>query len=185
MQRRIHDRLVPLHRGTGVPHGIRDLFLPSEQRRRALLRLAIPHQAAEAVWAIPPMSEMYFFWSGNGRPETAVRGWRRSLEHVYTAADLKRNGKKLRAHTHMLRHTFAIEKLNAGASLEDVSLLLAHRSIKITERHYLKFDQRRQDRLTRAAMVDFEQAETPQSPKRRRARVIQMPVGHSLDVARR
>jgi site-specific recombinase XerD len=32
----------------------------------------------------------------------------------------------------MLRHTFAIEKLNAGASLEDVSLLLAHHSIKIT-----------------------------------------------------
>jgi len=75
---------------------------------------AIPNQAAEAVLAIPSMSEMYFFWSGNGRPETAVRGWRRSLEHVYTAADLKRNGKKLRAHTHMLRHTFAIEKLNAG-----------------------------------------------------------------------
>ena len=54
------------------------------------------------------MSEMYFFWSGNGRPETAVRGWRRSLEHVYTAADLKRNGKKLRVHTHLLRHTFAM-----------------------------------------------------------------------------
>jgi len=117
--------------------------------------VAIPHQAAEAVLAIPPMSEMHFFWSGNGRPETAVRGWRRSLEHVYTVADLKRNGKKLRAHTHMLRHTFAIEKLNAGASLEDVSLLLAHHSIKITERHYLRFDQRRQERLTRAAMVDL------------------------------
>ena len=44
----------------------------------------------------------------------------------------------------MLRHTFAIEKLNAGASLEDVSLLVAHHSIKITERHYLRFDQRRE-----------------------------------------
>jgi len=137
--------------------------------------VAIPHQAAEAVLAIPPMSEMYFFWSGNGRPETAVRGWRRSLERVYTAADLKRNGKKLRAHTHMLRHTFAIEKLNAGASLEDVSLLLAHHSIKTTERHYLRFDQRRQERLTRAAMVDFEQAQMPHPPKPRRAAVIRMP----------
>ena len=127
--------------------------------------VAIPNQAAEAALAVPLMSEAYFFWSGNGKPETAVRGWRRSLEHVYTAADLKRNGKKLRAHTHMLRHTFAIEKLNAGASLEDVSLLLAHHSVKITERHYLKFDQRRQDRLTRAAMVDFEQAETPKPPR--------------------
>lgn len=119
---------------------------------------------------------MYFFWSGNGRPETAVRGWRRSLEHVYTAADLKRNGKKLRAHTHTLRHTFDIETLNAGASLEDVSLLLAHRSIKITERHYLRFDQRRQERLTRAAMVDFDQAQTPLPTKQRRARILAMPL---------
>jgi len=34
----------------------------------------------------------------------------------------------------MRRHTLAIEKLNAGAPLEDVSLLQAHHSIKITER---------------------------------------------------
>ena len=67
--------------------------------------MAIPLQAAEAVLALSPMSEMYFFWIGNGRPETAVRGWRRSREHVYAAADLKRNGKKLRAQPHMLRHT--------------------------------------------------------------------------------
>ena len=80
------------------------------------------------------------------------------------------------SHTHMLRHTFAIEKLNAGASLEDVSLLLAHHSIKITERHYLRFDQRRQDRLTRAAMVDFEQAETRRPSKQRRPTIIEMPV---------
>src|SRR5271167_1808061 len=78
--------------------------------------VAIPEQAAEAVLALPPLSESYFFWSGKGRPETAVRGWRRSLEHVYRAADLKRNGKRLRVHTHMLRHTFAIEKLNAGVA---------------------------------------------------------------------
>ena len=42
----------------------------------------------------------------------------------------RRSGKKLRPHAYMLRHTFAIEKLNAGASLEDVSLLLSHHSVK-------------------------------------------------------
>ncbi len=124
--------------------------------------VAIPAYVAEAVLAVPAMSENYFFWSGNGKPDSAVRAWRRSLQHVYQAAQLQRNGKQMRAHTHMLRHVFAIEKLNAGASLEDVSLLLAHHSIKITERHYLKFDQRRQERLTRAAMVDFEPGPTPQ-----------------------
>ena len=42
-----------------------------------------PIKAAEAVLAVPPMSESYFFWSGNGRPETAVRAggeaWSRSM----------------------------------------------------------------------------------------------------------
>lgn len=32
--------------------------------------MATPHHAAEAVLAIPPMSERYFFWGGNGRHET-------------------------------------------------------------------------------------------------------------------
>jgi integrase/recombinase XerD len=117
--------------------------------------VAVPASVATAVLALPPMSIQYFFWTGKGKPGTAVRGWRRSLERVYEAANLVRHGKKLRVWTHMLRHTFAIEKLNAGASLEDVSLLLGHRSIKITERHYLRFDKRRQERLTRASMADW------------------------------
>ena len=123
--------------------------------------VAVPPQVAAAVTEIPPTSEVYFFWTGNGKAVTAVRGWRRSLGHVFKEAKLKRNDKLIRCHPHMLRHTFAIEKLLAGASLEDVSLLLAHRSIRITERHYLKFDQRRQDRLITASMVDWHQIEPP------------------------
>jgi integrase/recombinase XerD len=96
--------------------------------------VAIPSQVVEAVSSIPPMSQMYFFWSANGKAETAVRGWRRSLAHVFKAANLKRNGRPLRCYPHMFRHTFAIEKLLGGASLEDVSLLLGHDSIKVTER---------------------------------------------------
>jgi hypothetical protein len=71
------------------------------------------------------------------------------------------------------------KKLNAGASLEDVSLLLTHHGIKITERHYLMCDQRCQERLTRAAMVDFEQAKEPQPAKQRRAKVLEMPVAEA------
>jgi site-specific recombinase XerD len=127
--------------------------------------VAIPTEVADAMLSIPAMSETYFFWSGNGKAVTAVRGWRRSVEHVFKAAKLKRNGKLLRCHLHMFRHTFAIEKLLAGAPLEDVSLLLGHHSIRITERHYLKFDQRRQDRLTQASMVDWDQIGKPR-PRR-------------------
>jgi integrase/recombinase XerD len=127
--------------------------------------VAIPPQVAEAVLEIPGLSVEYYFWSGNGKPQTAVRGWRRSLAKVFKAAKIKRNNKLIRCHPHMLRHTFAIEKLLAGASLEDVSLLLAHRSVKVTERHYLKFDQRRQQRLTAASMVDWGQIKQKAKPK--------------------
>jgi integrase/recombinase XerD len=127
--------------------------------------VAVPPEVADAVLEIPPVSETYFFWTGNGKPVTAVRGWRRSLAHVFNEAKLKRNDKLMRCHPHMLRHTFTIEKLLTGASLEDVSLLLAHRSIKVTERHYLKFDQRRQDRLTAASMVDWHQIREEKPPK--------------------
>jgi hypothetical protein len=109
---------------------------------------AIPNQAAEAVLAIPPLSEMYFFWSGHGRPETPVRGWRRSLEHVYTAADLKRNGKKLRAQIYMRRHTSPREAQCRCLIGRCFAPAGAH-NIKITERRYLRFDQHRQERLTR------------------------------------
>jgi site-specific recombinase XerD len=132
--------------------------------------VAIPKEAAEAVLELPPMSEKRFFWSGNGKATTAVRGWRRSIAHVFKAAALQRDKQLLRCHLHMFRHTFAIEKLLAGVPLEDVSMLLAHRSIKVTERHYLKFDQRRQERLTKASMADWSQA----NPKSKSSKVTVM-----------
>lgn len=38
------------------------------QRNGNPVYVAIPHQAAEAVLAIPPISKTYFSWSGNGEP---------------------------------------------------------------------------------------------------------------------
>jgi site-specific recombinase XerD len=136
--------------------------------------VAIPPQVTNAVLEIPGLSDEYFFWSGNGKPQTAVRGWRRSLAKVFKAAKIKRNNKPIRCHPHMLRHTFAIEKLLAGASLEDVSLLLAHRSIKVTERHYLKFDHRRQQRLTAASMVDWDQIARPKPKPKSKPKLVAM-----------
>jgi hypothetical protein len=36
--------------------------------------LAGPPEMANAVFAIPPVSETYSFWSGNGTADNAVRG---------------------------------------------------------------------------------------------------------------
>jgi integrase len=47
----------------------------------------------------------------------------------------------------MFRDTFAIEMLLAGVPLEQVSILLGHESVKITEKHYAPWVKARQDQL--------------------------------------
>jgi integrase len=46
------------------------------------------------------------------------------------------DGSPKRFHPHMFRETFAVEMLLAGVPLEQVSILLGHKSVKITEKHY-------------------------------------------------
>lgn len=95
------------------------------------VQVAIPAEVAEAVLAVPAMSESYFFWAGNGDPQTCCKGWRRCFAKVFKAAKLKRDGNSPRCHLHMLRDAFAIEKLEAGATMEDVSKLLGHDDIRV------------------------------------------------------
>ncbi len=49
--------------------------------------------------------------------------------------------------SHRLRDTFAVDLLEKGVPLEEVSKLLGHTSIKTTEKHYAKWVKGRQDRL--------------------------------------
>jgi integrase/recombinase XerD len=94
----------------------------------------IPPHVTEALTSLPPGASgnsLYFFWSGEGHPNTAGGNWRRSYRRLFKLAEL---GK--RAHSHMFRDTFAVECLRSGVSLERVSTLLGHKSVKITEKHY-------------------------------------------------
>jgi integrase len=49
--------------------------------------------------------------------------------------------------SHRLRDTFAVELLQAGVPLERVSILLGHRSVRVTERHYNPWERSRQEQL--------------------------------------
>ena len=57
------------------------------------------------------------------------------------------DGAPKRCHPHMLRDTFAVEMLLAGVPLEQVSILLGHKSVKITEKHYAPWVKARQEQL--------------------------------------
>jgi site-specific recombinase XerD len=63
---------------------------------------------------------------------------------LFKDAGVKSQGNML---SHRLRDTFAVDLLEKGVPLEEVSKLLGHESIKTTERHYSKWVKGRRDRL--------------------------------------
>jgi integrase len=72
----------------------------------------------------------------------------------------------------MLRDTFAVEMLLAGVPLEQVSILLGHKSVKITEKHYAPWVKARQEQLAAnvrkawSALDNGRESSTSKSPKR-------------------
>jgi hypothetical protein len=70
-----------------------------------------------------------FFYLGTGTPKTAITGGSGGSARCTTWRDY-------RTGTAMDCETFAVELLLKGVSLDTVSMLLGHKSIKTTERHY-------------------------------------------------
>lgn len=131
----------------------------------------LPHDVAEALRNIPPgpkPNPRYFFWSGNGLLKSAVSDWQRSLRRVFKLADIHHaDGAPKRCHPHMFRDTFAVESLLAGVPLEQVSILLGHQSVKITEKHYAPWVKARQEQLARNVRMSWPELPKPQSRARK------------------
>jgi integrase len=82
----------------------------------------------------------YFFWSGEGNRKSVTADWQRALRRVFKIAGINGN-------PHMFRHTFSVSLLEKGVPIEDVSILLGHSSLRITEKYYAHFSKARQERL--------------------------------------
>lgn len=128
-----------------------DSLLLYQAKTRTPVYVPLPPEVAEALRALPPglrPNPRYFFWSGNGDPKSAVADAQRSYRRLFDLADLKKpDGTRKRCFPHMFRDTFAVEMLLAGVPLEQVSILLGHKSVKITERHYAPWVKARQEQL--------------------------------------
>jgi integrase len=111
----------------------------------------LPPDVAEALRTIPPgpkPNPRYFFWTGNGDPRSAVKDWQRSFRRLFKIANItKPDGSKKRCFPHMFRDTFAVELLLSGVPIDQVSILLGHSSVKITEKHYSPWVKARQEQL--------------------------------------
>jgi integrase len=79
-----------------------------------------------------------FFSTGDAKPQTARANWSRYLDRLFELAKVRG------AHSHRFRDTFAVSLLLKGVSLDSVSRLLGHSSIRVTEKHYSPWVKARQ-----------------------------------------
>ena len=114
----------------------------------------LPPEVTELLRKVPDglkPNPRYFFWSGNGDPKTFVANWQRSYRRLFKIADLRNpDGAPKRSHCHMFRDTFAVEMLLAGVPIDQVSILLGHASVRVTEKHYSPWVRARQDQLEKS-----------------------------------
>jgi integrase/recombinase XerD len=131
----------------------------------------LPPEVVEALQNIPDgpkPNPRYFFWSGNGLPKSAVADWQRSYRRLFEIANIRKlDGERKRCHPHMFRDTFAVEMLLAGVPIDQVSILLGHKSVKITEKHYAPFVKARQLQLQASVRASWNAGESSdEDPKK-------------------
>jgi integrase len=123
-------------------------FVPQKRERtrkpkviEAYLTDSMVRKINECEW----LSRKGPFWYGAGTDPTplaqAVYERMQSIGARLGIADCR---------PHRLRDTFAVRRLLAGMQLEDVSRLLGHSSVKVTETYYAKWVASRKKRLERA-----------------------------------
>lgn len=111
------------------------------QKTGTPVRCPLPQIVVQALDASPHSSEEYFFWSGRSKLKSAVGKWQRRLHTLFKLAGIERG------HAHRFRDTFAVELLLQGTPIERVSVLLGHKSVRITEKHYSPWVRARQEQL--------------------------------------
>jgi len=123
------------------------LFLKQEKTKHPVW-VPLPKNVIEAIAECDEGNE-YYFYRNIGKPKSAITEWQQRLKLVYTMAGVADG------HSHRLRDTFSVELLQKGISLETVSMLLGHTSIKTTQRHYAPWVKSRQDALETAVKLSW------------------------------
>jgi integrase/recombinase XerD len=122
----------------------------------------VPDEVIQALAAVVPRKGTHpdrYFTTGNCNHRALSTMWGKRIRKSNDYLDLKNEdaiagelGAPMRFHSHMLRDTFAVQLLIAGMKLQDVSRLLTHASIRITEGHYAKWSKERRDKLEEETM---------------------------------
>ena len=124
--RLVDDKLFLYQQKTGTP-----VYCP------------LPSSVVEKLNAVQNDNDRFFFYDGTSQPQSMVKSWDRVFQKVFATAKPAVKG----GHPHRFRDTFAVSLLLKGVSIEIVSKLLGHSSIKVTECHYSPWVKARQDQL--------------------------------------
>lgn len=131
-----HDKAKGLYR-----------IVTSRQKTGTHVSVPIPPDVAAELLALPINGNRpeYFFWRSGTTAEIVAGYWANDfIGPLFDAAKIHTEG---RLRSHRLRDTFAVDLLQKGVPLEEVSKALGHTSVRTTERHYAKWVKARQDRL--------------------------------------
>jgi integrase len=108
------------------------------------VHLPLPPELASRLRLLTIDNAKYFFWTGASSRSTVTGNWRADITQAFRSAGIPNGG------PHRLRDTFAVSLLQRGVSIENVQVLLGHKSLRITEKHYSPWVQTRQDALEAA-----------------------------------
>jgi integrase/recombinase XerD len=100
----------------------------------------------DALKSFEPKSRNFYFWTGNGRLETAKKDWSSKMLTLFQAAGIE-GGTARRSHN--FRKTLAVKVAEQGG-LDAAMNLLGHKSIKTTEKAYAKFTEGRKNQVREA-----------------------------------
>jgi len=128
-------------------------IVTARQKTGTHVSVPIPPDIAQELLAVANGNPDYIFWSGKGEEESITKNWAKYyIAPCFKAAKIPSTGHMM---SHRLRDTFAVEMLQTGVPMEEVSKLLGHQSIRTTERSYARWVKGRQDRLDDLVMASW------------------------------
>lgn len=153
----IFDALT-LERAEFHPDKAKGIYRVTTERQKTGTHVSVPVHAAiaEEILSTPTDNPKYIFWSGTGDPADFSGGF--STKYVIKAFNAAGVVSEGHMKSHRLRDTFAVDLLEKGVPMEEVSKLLGHESIRTTEKHYAKWVKGRQDRLDSLVMGTWTEA---------------------------
>jgi integrase/recombinase XerD len=128
------------------------LSLTTKKTGKVIKDRPLPRAVLDALDAVKPQPHVrdgYYFWSLTCEDaDNLTVIWTGRIKRLNQYLSLKdEDGNPMEFRSHMLRDTFAVDLLLQGMPLEDVSYLLTHDSVKMTEKYYAPWVNARREKV--------------------------------------